>query len=251
VLALVGQTSSGKLVAVGDPSTLMNSMLRYPGNAQLARNLASFVARPAGKVYLSMGAFEETGTFAASPELANAKHESAVPFSLDSVSGLGPRATQILAALIGLGVVIWIGSAAGRTYKVRMPRLTRIIPLFTQGGAAGHAAAVGARRAPREIAMIEIGNALEAELALALGLPSAPLHEELVGRLLGAGLLHRASAIALRKLLSQVTHIDTLISAGRGAGLPRLRDDEVLAAARVASKVRKEVYANMRAGRAA
>jgi hypothetical protein len=33
--------------------------------------------------------------------------------------------------------------------------------------------------------------------------------------------------------------------------LPRLRDDEVLAAARVASKVRKEVYANMRAGRAA
>ena len=71
ILAALGQTSRGRLVVIGDPSTLMNSMLRYPGNAQLARNLAFFVARHGGKVYLASGAFEETGTFAGSPETSD------------------------------------------------------------------------------------------------------------------------------------------------------------------------------------
>jgi hypothetical protein len=254
ILAALGQTSRGRLVVIGDPSTLMNSMLRYPGNAQLARNLAFFVARHGGKVYLASGAFEETGTFAGSPETSDGTGGARAAFSLGGLggsSGLGPRAAQILAAMLGLGVVVWIGSAAGRTYKIARPRLTRVIPLFTQGGAAGHAAALGGRRAPRDAAMLEIGKALEEELTLALGLARAPLHEVLVGKLVTSGLLGRASAIPLRKLLSQVAHIDTLMSAGRTAALQRLRDADVLSAAKVAAKIRDEVRANARAGRAA
>ena len=73
----------------------------------------------------------------------------------------------------------------------------------------------------------------------------------LVGRLVAAGLLGSASAVPLRKLLSQVAHIDTLMSAGRTAALQRLHDADVLLAAKVAAKVRDEVRANARAGRAA
>jgi hypothetical protein len=254
VLAALGQTSRGRLVVVGDPSTLMNSMLRYPGNAQLARNLAFFVARRGGKVYLASGAFEETGAFAGSSNIGDVTGGARAALSLGALgggSGLGPRAAQILAAILGLGVVVWIGSAAGRTYKLQRPRLTRVIPLFTQGGAAGHAAALGGRRAPRDAAMLEIGKALEEELTLALGLARVPLHEVLVGRLVTSGLLSRASALPLRKLLSQVAHIDTLMSAGRTAALHRLSDADVLSAAKVAARVREEVRANARAGRAA
>jgi hypothetical protein len=251
VLALLGQTLRGRLVVVGDPSALMNAMLRYPGNAQLAHNLVLFAVRPGGKVYLSSGAFDEVGSFASPPHGADATGGARAAFSLNGVSSLGPRASQILAAIVGLGVVVWIGSAAGRTYKAARPRLTRIIPLFTQGGAAGHAAAVGARRAPRDAAMLEIGKALEEQLTLALGLERVPLHEVLVGRLVKAGLLESASAVPLRKLLSQIAHIDTLTSAGRTEALQRVKDADVLAAARVAANVRNEVQANARAGRAA
>ncbi len=250
-VGLVGQTTRGKLVAIGDPSALMNAMLRYPGNAQLARNLVQFVDRSGGKVYLSVGAFEQSGTFAGPSQLSDATRDAKAGLSSSIASAFGPRLTQILAAFIGLGVVVWIGSAAGRTYRMASPRLTRIIPLFLQGGAAGHAAVVGARRAPREVALLEIGKALEEEVSLVLGLPRVPLHEELVGRLLAAGLIGRATASPLRKLLSDVTHIDTLISAGRGAALPRVTDDDVLAAAEVAAKITAEVRAKARLGRAA
>jgi hypothetical protein len=250
VIALVGQAGHGKLVVVGDPSALMNSMLRYPGNAQLARNLSAFVERSGGMVYLQSGAFEQVGAFAGSSVIGGATHDAMAPFALDRLSGLGPRVIQILAALLGLGLVIWIGGTAGRTYKVTRPRITRIIPLHTQGGAAGHAAAVGARGVPREKAMIEMGKALEEELALALGLPHVPLGDELVGRLLAAGLFDRASAAPLRKLLSQAAHIETLTGAGRATTL-RLGDDDVLAAARVAANARAALYSRARTGRAA
>jgi hypothetical protein len=251
VIALVGQAGRGKLVVVGDPSALMNSMLRYPGNAQLARNLSAFVERSGGKVYLQSGPFEQVGAFAGSSVLGGATHDAMAPFALDRLTGIGPRVLQVLAALLGLGLVIWIAGIAGRTYRVTRPRITRIIPLHTQGGAAGHAAAVGARGVPREIAMIEIGKALEEELALALGLPQVPQGEELVGRLLAAGLLDRASAAPLRKLLSQAAHIETLTGAGRATTLPRLGDDDVLAAARVAAKARAAIHGRARTGRAA
>ncbi len=253
VLALSGQASRGKLVVIGDPSALMNSMLRYPGNAQLARNVALFVAKAGGNVYLLSGAFDEKGTFVPSPS-RDAAHDTGAALALNgarALSGLGPRAAQILAVLIGLSVVVWIGSAAGRTYRVARPRLTRIIPLFTQGGAAGHAAALGARGAPREAALLEIGKSLEEQLTFALGLSRVPSHDVLVGRLVTAGFVDRGTAIALRKLLSRVARIDTLVSAGRPDALPSLGDTDVLAAAKVAAVVREQVLANARGRHAA
>jgi hypothetical protein len=40
---LVGQIGSGKLVVGGDPSVVINSMMRFPGNRRFARNLLEFL----------------------------------------------------------------------------------------------------------------------------------------------------------------------------------------------------------------
>ena len=86
----------------------------------------------------------------------------------------------LLAVIVGLGIVMWTGSRAGRTHKAAPPRFTRPIPLAAQGGVAGHAAVIGGHGTSRLLAMLELKSALEEDLCSALGLEENPGHEELV-----------------------------------------------------------------------
>src|SRR5437763_543592 len=45
---------------------------------------------------------------------------------------------------LGLALVVWVGSRAGRLHKPLVPRFTRRIPAVAQGGVAGHAAVIAA-----------------------------------------------------------------------------------------------------------
>jgi hypothetical protein len=256
VIGMVGLVSSGALVVVGDPSALMNSMLRYRGNRKLGENLVAWSSngpngRRSGKVYFASGAFDERGTFAASSEGTLPSSEPLAAELFFGSSSLGPRAAHLLAALLGLGVVVWIGSRAGRTYRIVEPRLLRRVPLLAQGGSAGRAAALGARHAPRDRALLEIGKALEEDLALALGLDRVPTHDALLQRLGVSQRLDGESLETVRNLLARVAHIDTLSRAGRTHALRRVSDGEVLLAAKVALRVLERVHANARPGRAA
>jgi hypothetical protein len=244
VVAMLGLVSRGAFVAVGDPSALMNSMLRFPGNRNLVENLLawSFEGR-SGRVYFVSGAFEERGTFGRSD--AEPTGAPRAPESLFGMS-LGPRVAHLLAAFLGLGVVLWIGSRAGRPYKIAEPRLSRAVPLLAQGGSAGRAAVLGARGATRDRAMLEIGKALEEDLALVLGLDRVPAHEVLFQKLEAAKLLHGESLEAVRDLLARVAHIDTLTRAGRTHALRGVRDAEVVSTAKVAFRILDSVHANAR-----
>src|ERR1700733_6326814 len=122
VVALAGVVANGRLVAVGDPSLVMNSMLRYPGNKQFAENLIAFASRDddpitRGKVYLASGAFEQSGVFPGSSELTHASRSAEDVLEDVRHGGLGPRSAYALAAVVGLGIVVWVGSKAGRTYR--------------------------------------------------------------------------------------------------------------------------------------
>jgi hypothetical protein len=245
VIALAGVVENGRLVVVGDPSIIMNSMLRYPGNKQFADNLIAFASRdddPAkrGKVYLASGAFEQTGVFPGSSELSHVAR-----------SGLGPRAAYALAALVGLGIVVWVGSRAGRTYRAVAPYFARSAPLAAQGGVAGHAAVTGGPRTPRALAMYELEKALEEDLALLLGLDRVPAHDVLLARMQEARLLDGDTLGSLRKLLLRMASIETLLIARRTEALRRVRNDEVLAAAKTIEDILRKAHANARAGLAA
>jgi hypothetical protein len=125
------------------------------------------------------------------------------------------------------------------------------VPLHAQGGGAGRAAALGARRATRDRALLEIGKALEEDLALALDLDGVPAYDILLRKLEETGLVGRESLPPVRDLLARVAHIDTLTRAGRAHALRRVKDTEVLLAAGIAQRVLESVHAKTRARGAA
>jgi hypothetical protein len=256
VVALVAVVSSGGLAVLGDPSALMNSMLRYPGNKRLGENLIAWSShgrdgKRSGRVLFLHGSFREQGTFGHSSEIADGAREARAAAALWGPLSLGTREAHVLAAVLGLLVVIWIGSRAGRTYRAVRPRLTRAVPLWRQGGTAGRAAWLAVQKSGRARALLEVGKALEEGLALELGLARGSAHEDLLRRIEGARLLDRATFEALRRLLSRTAHIETLTSAGRGEALARVRDREVLAAAKVVEDVLGQVHSERQEGRAA
>jgi hypothetical protein len=66
-VALAGQVGEGRLVAFGDPSMFINSMMRYPGNRTVAKNLVRYLVdgaenKRSAKITIVHGHFRERGT---------------------------------------------------------------------------------------------------------------------------------------------------------------------------------------------
>lgn len=61
---LAGQVGRGRLVISGDPSVLLNSMLRFPGNRQFAANLLKYLAADGNaRVHVVYGRFSSKGVY--------------------------------------------------------------------------------------------------------------------------------------------------------------------------------------------
>ncbi|HEX7666039.1 MAG TPA: DUF4350 domain-containing protein, partial [Polyangiaceae bacterium] len=77
LVAVAGQVTNGRLLVVGDPSIVINSMLRYPGNKAFAKGLVKYAGdddtwgRRGGKVYIVSDAFDQTGTFGEESKLGS------------------------------------------------------------------------------------------------------------------------------------------------------------------------------------
>src|SRR5689334_15100484 len=69
VVAVAGAVGQGRLLAVGDPSIVMNSMLRYAGNKSFARGLIRYAfdtdawGKRGGRLFTASGAFEQNGSY--------------------------------------------------------------------------------------------------------------------------------------------------------------------------------------------
>ncbi len=63
-VVLAGQVGRGRLVVGGDPSVLINSMMRFSGNRQFALNLLAYLgAHEGGRVHLISRRFASRGTY--------------------------------------------------------------------------------------------------------------------------------------------------------------------------------------------
>jgi Domain of unknown function (DUF4350) len=256
LVAVAGAVGQGRLLVVGDPSTVMNAMLRYPGNKALARGIIKYAAdddtwgkRTSGKLYIVAGAFTQRGAFGEESILGDDWAERLRNLE-DAIAqirtgGFSPTLSYILAVLLGLGVVLWVGSRAARTHRPVVPRFTREVPLVAQGGVAGHAAVIGAPHTSRVLAMLELKSALEDDLCAILGLDKMPGHEPLMAQLSQRSLLDTDALRTLKRLLLRLSSIETMVLSQRhqpqGAGTPppirAVRDTEVLHAARAIKKI--------------
>ena len=260
LVALSGVVQKGRFFAVGDASIFMNSMLRYPGNKALAKNLLAYAAnaeapeRKEGKVFLLSGAFDLRGSFGDSRS-GGTEWLKSVRDGLASVQhdGMPPFLAYFLTVCLGLGLVLWTGSRAGKIHAATSPRYTRAIPVAAQGGVAGHAAVVGSERATRALALLELKSALEEDLTVLLGLERVPAADVLVAHAVGSKLLDADAARSLRQLLLRMAKIETMMLSPHNDGLRRIRDREVLVTAgtvkRLLAMARRNASAHANAAR--
>ncbi len=114
-MLLVGQIRAGKLVVAGDPSVLINTMMRFPGNRRFAQNLLVFLAgRPGGRVTIVSGDVRVVGQWRGRTRARTRRREAVNTLngafrSLSEALG-GAALLRPLAALAALAVACAVGA---------------------------------------------------------------------------------------------------------------------------------------------
>jgi len=245
VVAVAGAVGQGRLLAVGDPSIVMNSMLRYGGNKALARGLVRYTVdhdswgKRGGRLFIASGAFDQKGNFG-DEESSWSEWMRSLREALEGMrrDGVPSSVAYALAIALGLALVVWVGSRAGRLHKAVTPRFVRKTPTVAQGGVAGHAAVIAAPQTSRVLAILELKSALEEQLTAILGLPTVPGHQELLSQVAGHGLLDGEGVRALSRLLLRMSSVETMVVFQRSGGMVQpIRDNEVVSIARTVKEL--------------
>ena len=240
VVAVAGAVGQGRLLAVGDPSTVINSMLRYAGNKAFARGIVRYAVdndvwgKRGGRLFILAGGFDQKGGFGGEEDSWDDILRSARD-ALDTVrrEGMPAVLAYVFAVALGLAIVVWVGSRAGRLHKPLVPRFVRKVPAVAQGGVAGHAAVIGAPQTSRVLAILELKSALEEQLTTLLGGSKVPTQQELLTQVAEARLLDAEGLSTLRQLLLRMSNVETMIVFQRNGGLVQpVRDNEVVSIAR-------------------
>jgi hypothetical protein len=164
----------GRLFAMGDPSAVINLMLRYPGNRAFAAGLVDYLVaddtwgKRGGRLFIAANAFGQRGTFGGAaglePSFGDRMHALEDLVADIHRDGLPRPLTMLLAAVLTLFGVWFIGRGTTRPYARPTPRYARPTPLVLQGGVAGRAAALSAPSTHPALAVLELKSALEVSL---------------------------------------------------------------------------------------
>jgi hypothetical protein len=233
VLALAGeldQAPLGKLFAMGDPSALINQMLRYPGNRAFATGLVHYLvpdgggdARgggPRGRLLVLTNDFTETGVSEGGLSDLASELDSRVENATRELrklfqGGFSGLAGVIAAALVALGIGLWTTSVASRIYQRKVPSFTRAVGMLSHGGAAGRAAVLGASTTPHGLVVLELKAALEEGIAYELGHTSNLPPVELLAQVTQKGVLDERQKKALKAVLLEMANVETMVAAGQ------------------------------------
>ncbi len=184
---------SGRLFAMGDPSVVINEMLRYPGNRAFASGLLKYLvendvgAGRGGKLYIVANDFGQRGHFGgthgALGELSSLSEAFAQAMAELDKDGMPTALALLLAAAAGAGAVAWAVTYSSRSYRRSLPRHA-VAPLaLAQGGLAGRAAVLSAPSTDPALLLLELRAALSEALSFALGLSRLSAPEQIVSEL--------------------------------------------------------------------
>lgn len=143
-LLLVGQIGQGRLVVGGDPSVVINTMMRFPGNRRFSRNLVDFLAsHRGGRITMVTGDFRVRGfyhgrartghTRDAVNKLNDMVHQLSQTLSLPTVMRPFAMTLALLVSVV-MTVIMW-GRRPSERYGPRGPEgsvagLTERVGLF-------------------------------------------------------------------------------------------------------------------------
>lgn len=254
-LAVAGQVGKGRLFAMGDPSAVINMMLRYPGNRAFARGLVRYLVDDdtwgprQGKLVIVSNRFVEKGAYgadsASSRELAEWMRNLRGEVQRVSGEGLPRQAALVLAVAAAGMLLLWVASSSSRRYQPPVPRYARAVPLLLQGGAAGRAAVLAAPSTHRGLVLLEQKDALEEEVGVLLGMEKPPTMNVLVETLVQRRLIDAPLLGELKTVLLEMARVETAVTAGAPVRTPRSSLDR---AERVVREVVAQVTARVRQG---
>jgi hypothetical protein len=204
----------GRLFAMGDPSALINLMLRYPGNRAFAKSLVRYLVdkddwgERGGKLYLVTNGFRQRGHFGGvsgvTRELRDALDALKDALGDAHESGL-PGGLSLVLAGVGLAVsLVWALGHALRVYRRYVPRYALAMPLVAQGGAVGRAAVLSAPTTDRALVLAEIRSALVEALSERTGVDPRAATPRLIAEVEAKGVLGSDGLHALRALFFEL-----------------------------------------------
>ncbi|HEY4102911.1 MAG TPA: DUF4350 domain-containing protein [Polyangiaceae bacterium] len=184
---------SGRLFAMGDPSVLINEMLRYPGNRAFASGLVKYLVENdsgisrGGKLYVVANDFGQRGHFGGSRgalgELSSLSDTLANFVSDLAKNGLPGALALALAVFACAGVLLWATTYSVKLYRRAMPRYALAPPLAAQGGLPGRAAVLAAPTTDPVLLVLELRSALSDALCQRLGLVRLSSPEQILSEL--------------------------------------------------------------------
>lgn len=245
ILALTGVIAGrGRLFAMSDPSVLINSMLRYPGNRAFAAGLVDYLVEDdswgarGGTLYIVANRFDQAGHYGSSSGMSGVRQaatDAAEALSLWHREGLPPALALALGALAALAALGWVGLASLRRQRPPLPRHATAPPLLAHGGLAGRAAVLAAPSTDRALVVSELHSLLREELALRAGLPLTSAPEASISALREQGvkpqILARAEGLlrAARKAEDALLHRKpSRVSSGQTAAHERRLNELLL-----------------------
>ncbi len=215
----------GRLLAMGDPSVVMNLMLRYPGNRAFAAGLIDYLVEDdswgerGGHIYLLANDFPQHGSYGGTPTIAKQLQDQ-ITSARERLaelhqSGIPATAALVLGLLLTLVTIGWTTSTATRPYRRTVPRFARRTDLVAQGGTAGRVALLAAPTTHRALAVLELKSALEEGLAERLGMPSGAGSREILAEIDRQQALSQPSSGELRALLAEMRKAEAAMVASQ------------------------------------
>jgi hypothetical protein len=220
ISGVIGQR--GRLFAMGDPSVVINLMLRYPENRQFAERLLDYLVEDdtwgarKGKLYLVANEFSQQhlGGNPLSPRiLANQLRDA-------GNNWVKWRIPEFAAWILGLMAALAIGREAwqriGQKASVYRPRFAQPVPLVSQPGEQGRAAVLAAPSTPHGLVLLELMAGIAAYLTAHLDLDEQLGMAAIFDAAFENQLVNPAQREKLRALTAVVNRVQTsLISGGR------------------------------------
>jgi hypothetical protein len=222
---VTGIIDRGRLFAMGDPSALINLMLRYPGNRSFAVGLVDYLVEDdlwgprGGSLYLVANDFQQVGHYGGDTTLAQELSDY-VDGARETIrdmheEGLPDLLAVLLAMALVVGATVWTVMVASRVYRRGRPRYASAIPLVAQGGVAGRAAVLAAPTTKGALVVLELKAALEEGISHALDLPPGLNPTRLLEAVEASAGLDTQQLGGLRQLLREMSRVETSIAAAQ------------------------------------
>ena len=242
-VAVAGRVEEGRLFVMGDPSALINQMMRYPGNRAFAEGLVRYLADGdsdaprKGRLFIVANGFLQRGSFGGVTPLSK-QMDRKLDQLLEGYRELRDDGFPwwlhlVVAAVAGLLLLWWAMRRLVRLYRARAPHFARHTPLVAQGGVSGRAAVLSSPASPPALALLELKSALREALSWELESPPSMSLSQLIQRAVDEAILPAHLVDELGRALRTMESAETAVLAESRA---RLSKADVLRVGRVVER---------------